>query len=140
MYVERVRKSTKEPKEFLQTELNLDSFREYLQWRFPDRPIEAHKGQLGTNLNALQKAGYHRLVDLNNKLGEELLNRASDAMSEMSGASRVQGQFPTSAILIAALAIDNPNLIEFMDTLPEQREILEKYSQMPGGKAQRPQK
>jgi len=56
-YLAEVRGSTAKPNAFLEHELNLDSFKEYLKWNFPDRAVEAFDGQTRLVLDALLASG-----------------------------------------------------------------------------------
>ncbi|MCX6343859.1 MAG: hypothetical protein NT018_02145 [Armatimonadetes bacterium] len=76
-YVDKVHRSTEHRGQLLATELNLDSFREYLKWRFRDRPTETISGQLSFYLELLQSAGYSTLADLEGKLDDDVITRAA---------------------------------------------------------------
>jgi hypothetical protein len=69
-----VRESVSETSAFLGNELNLDSFKEYLKWRFPDRVVESWNGQSRLVLDGLLAAGYKTLGDV-----ETALSKTSDA-------------------------------------------------------------
>lgn len=126
-YVEKVRDSKKDPKQFLQTELNLDSFKEYLQWKFPDHPTEAFDGQLGINLNSLQSSGYQILADLENDLDENILAQSPEVLNEIPWVAKVGDKFPSSSLIMCALLMVNHSLAEGMKLTPEQRKVIEKY-------------
>jgi GTP pyrophosphokinase len=138
IYVAKIHESTQVLKEFLQTELNLDSFQEYLQWRFPGRPVTAFDGQLGINLSTLQKAGYQSLADLENELNEELLSQALAIMREIPGVERVDEQIPASPLLVCALSLRNPKILDTNSILPEQRQVIEKHRSQLSEKVERP--
>ena len=108
-YVEEVRGSRDEPTRFLATELNLDSYREYLQWRFPDKPVDAFEGQLATNFGITQEAGYRTLADLHNALDDDLLARADHAVKELLYSYRCSIT-PACAHVTLALIMGNPEL------------------------------
>ncbi len=129
-YVDKVRELVNEPKQFFKTKINLDSLREYLQWRFPDQPVEAFDGQHGLNLEALQKAGYQNLADLENELNEDLIKLALDALNEMSRVAKKDDKFSASVILICSLSLGNKKLLDAMNISDEQREITKKYSKV----------
>jgi ppGpp synthetase/RelA/SpoT-type nucleotidyltranferase len=63
-YLNGVRESTSAPATFLETELNLDSFTEYLKWKFPGRPVETWNGQARLILDVLLSAGHKQLKDV----------------------------------------------------------------------------
>lgn len=126
-YVEEIRKSTEAPKEFLARALDLDSYREYLKWRFPDQPLEAFENQTGIHLTVYQKAGFKTLGDLQQAFDEDLLSRAETALEEMK-AKTVAEQLPSSAILFSAIAAGNLTFRVLLDITENQRKILDKHS------------
>jgi putative GTP pyrophosphokinase len=63
-YVSDVRESKAHPKEFLQNELNKDSFLEYLNWKFPSLPVAFYDGQINLALDLVDKRKFTRLSDL----------------------------------------------------------------------------
>lgn len=127
-YVEEIRKSTEAPKEFLATPLDLDSFREYLRWRFPEKPIEAFKNQIGITLKKFQEIGFKSLADLEDELDADLLSRAAAAIEEMPCVSKVNEKVPATAFLLTAIALGNPTLLKNIVSSEERRMILEKHS------------
>ncbi len=127
-YVEKVRELVKKPKKFLETELNLDSLREYLQWRFPILPIESHGGHLSFALKPIQKGGYQILAELDKIINEDLIKKAFSALSEMDGVQKVDDKFPSSSLLACALSLVDEKLRNFLDITEQQMEIIVKYS------------
>jgi ppGpp synthetase/RelA/SpoT-type nucleotidyltranferase len=67
-YLETMRETVAEPNAFLENELNLDSFKEYLQWRFPDQPVEAWDGQMRLAFDGLTAAGFHKLSEVHSAI------------------------------------------------------------------------
>lgn len=63
-YLVSVRDSIQTPAAFLGNELNLDSFKEYLRWAFPNRAAEAWDGQARMVFDGLKAAGYLTLQDV----------------------------------------------------------------------------
>lgn len=63
-YLTSVRGSVGTPAAFLENELNLDSFKEYLGWAFPGRGTEAWDGQTSLVLDGLKRAGHKTLGDV----------------------------------------------------------------------------
>lgn len=77
-YVELVRKSVTAPNEFLRTELNYDSFLEFIKWRFDDKfedYDEEHEQVTQKVFDALIKCGFKNLGELN-----DYLDRTRDFM------------------------------------------------------------
>jgi putative GTP pyrophosphokinase len=60
--------------DFLSQEINLDNFREYLKWRFPERESEVRQEAAGL-LDQLQTKGFKKLADI-----QRLLDRTEDAI------------------------------------------------------------
>lgn len=63
-YLLSVRDSAGTPATFLENELNLDSFKEYLAWAFPGRATESWEGQASMVLDGLKGAGHKTLRDV----------------------------------------------------------------------------
>lgn len=62
-YVSSVRTSVDTP-DFLDNELNLDTFAEYLKWKFPDRPLEGWDGQMRMCFDWIDRARFRTLRDI----------------------------------------------------------------------------
>ncbi len=67
-YLIEIRGTVNEPETFLANELNLDSFKEYLKYKFPNRPVESFNGQARMVLDALIKKKYAKLDDVHQLL------------------------------------------------------------------------
>ncbi len=63
-YLATIRDSASTPSAFLENELNLDSFKEYLTWAFPGRATEKWDGQARMVLDGLKGAGHKTLGDV----------------------------------------------------------------------------
>lgn len=63
-YLDTVRSQSKQPDQFLDNDLNLDSFNEYLSWKFRGMEIEARQGQVNRTFEMLDKLKYAKLFDL----------------------------------------------------------------------------
>jgi len=127
-YIDRVRNLSKKQEEFLKTDLDLDSFREYLKWRFPDHDIEGFDGHLNFNLIPIQKAGYKKLSDIEAILNDGILKRAIEALNEMSPGKPFGELFPSSVIILTVLSLSDKSLLDFLTCTDNQLEILKKYS------------
>jgi ppGpp synthetase/RelA/SpoT-type nucleotidyltranferase len=69
-YLAGIRESASMPSTFLENELNLDSFKEYLTWAFPSRGLESWDGQARMVLDGLIAAGYKTLRDVDRVVKE----------------------------------------------------------------------
>jgi putative GTP pyrophosphokinase len=130
-YVDKVRESKTDPGRFLATELNFDSFTEYLRWRFPERPAAAIAGQLAANLETLQEMGYSTLADLHNAIDEDLIERASLANEELATQGLVgvvDGVVPSGWLLVLALGLRDPELASMITVPPDVSRIIRKHA------------
>lgn len=85
-YVASVRDSRKIPEQFLQNELNHDTFTEYLEWKFPELSAESWPGQLNLVLSTVPKKMFPKLLDIdtvfeNTKQARERINRKIEQQS-----------------------------------------------------------
>lgn len=113
VYVEAIRESTGERERFLATRLNLDSFKEYLVWKLPDRPVELGAGQMGFNLKVLQDAGYSTLDDIEQALDQDLLDSAVAVEHDLPAPfHRQDGRFPSSFLVALAIALGNKSAMD----------------------------
>lgn len=107
IYVDVVRKSTHIPKEFLQTELNYDSFIEFVKWRFDDS-LEQYEDGLELEhvarrvFDSLVQCGFRTLGDLNIYLDqtEEFMKSIMDIYNQSE-----TDQGGVSGIISVALAL-----------------------------------
>jgi putative GTP pyrophosphokinase len=108
-YLAEVRQSIGRPDTFLENELNLDSFKEYLKWRFPGRAIESWDGQARSVLDGLVAAGYKTLreadeiIDKTNALRDPIFK---ELPSVRKGAD---GTVPACLDAALALGLSAPN-------------------------------
>jgi len=70
LYIQNVIQSKNNKIEFLKNELNIDSFKEYLNWKFPNRSCEAWNGQSSMVIDALINAGFKNLIQIDELLDE----------------------------------------------------------------------
>lgn len=128
-YVGTVRESIGQPDRFLATELNPDSFREYLQWRFEDVPVAVDDRQLAVILGAIQRAGYATLADLQNALDDEFIGRALSAVAEFRyQPNRIDGRVPSCYVVYIALRLLDPRMRKNEKGPFGEREVLERYA------------
>jgi hypothetical protein len=69
-YLSSVRKQSSKPKEFLDNDLNLDSFREYLLWKFKGVGLESRPEQVSAVFELLDREEYKKLSDLDNLIDQ----------------------------------------------------------------------
>ncbi len=110
MYISGIRETIKTPKAFLENELNLDSFYEYLIWKFPLRPVEGHNVQPRLILDVIEAAKLEKLEDL-----DILINETSEIrkvllkVEEKNIARSKDGKIPSSIEPLLAFIATQPN-------------------------------
>jgi putative GTP pyrophosphokinase len=60
-YLSAVKESSSDKETFLDTELNLDTIRKYLEWKFPKSPVEKFNGQLRIIFSGINRIKYPSL-------------------------------------------------------------------------------
>lgn len=111
-YVAEVRDSANKPSAFLENELNLDSFKEYLLWRFPDQTPEAFDGQASIIVDALVTFGYKSLGEVEDIIKSTVVPRAAilRELMEMKILALPEDGTPPSAVEpFFALALSSPD-------------------------------
>lgn len=113
-YLAEVRDSASTPSSFLENELNLDSFKEYLKWGFPGRRLEAFNGQARIALDALLNAGYKTLRDVD-RVVKETPGSREVILKELIDKIRKadDGTVPTSLEVALALSLSTPEWEKF---------------------------
>jgi len=111
-YIENVRSELNTPTEFLSNDLNIDTFEEYLKWKFPDLPIALKKVHIKNIFFDINKEKYKFLNDLNETVDKstfclqktiEILNR---------GDTSDKGHLSAGAQLIISLGINDNEILE----------------------------
>jgi ppGpp synthetase/RelA/SpoT-type nucleotidyltranferase len=128
-YVAGIRGSVGEPA-FLKTELNLDSLKEYLRWRFPGRAIERWDGQARLVLDPLLMNGYRRLADVERIVDATTSARAEvtrDLGDEIRKAN--DGTIPSNFEVGLALALVEPNGATLISWGPSIVDAIRKHKQ-----------
>ncbi|MCM2375556.1 GTP pyrophosphokinase [Pseudomonas marginalis] len=106
IYLLKIRESSHKPKEFLDNELNIDTFIEYLKWAFPDAPPGEFDS--GIVLDALISLNYKKLkevnelIDRHKKLIPSVLEDADEFVYRLEN-----GQTESCLDVAIALAIDS---------------------------------
>jgi putative GTP pyrophosphokinase len=102
-YLKGIRESKNNKKEFLRNELNLDSLREYLKWKFPNRMVSMLTKGLEDLYNESSDAGLQTLKDV-----DCLLDSTVDARrSIMKDLGVLQERYPASVEYALAVALTN---------------------------------
>ncbi len=124
-YVAGVRESVGKPAEFLNNELNLDSLKEYLRWKFPQRAVENWDGQIRVLLDPLLSAGYERLADVN-----EIVERTADArarLTEELGSFHLEtndGSVASNVEVAYSLELSDPGSELLIPWIPEMAKVI----------------
>lgn len=127
-YLAEVRGSVAKPGTFLEHELNLDSFKEYLKWSFPDRAIEEFDGHALIVLDGLRAAEYRTLRDLDALLKKTATER--DAFYKKLGHAAMRaadGSLPSAGQAATALALTAPNWKELIPWSTDAIEAITNY-------------
>jgi len=103
-YLAEVRESAAQPVAFLENELNLDTFREYLKGSFPERGAEAWEGQSRLVLDGLIAAGFKTLRDVDTAIKETAASRR-DVVAKLGKEIKRCPDGTLPANLDAALAV-----------------------------------
>ena len=127
-YVAEIRDSADQPETFLENELNLDSFKEYLKWRFPDRTPESWGGQARMALDGLLAAGHKTLSDVDRIVKQTTVARPA-LMTELGDEIRIaeDGTVPSSIEPALALALTAPNWNKVIPWGRDMEKIIERH-------------
>lgn len=123
-YVAEVRDSVSQPAAFLENELNLDTFKEYLKWKFPERPVETWNGQARLVLDGLVFAGSKLLRDVDGIISKTAGARAAILKDrearehltpkDVSLPSNEDGSLPSNLEAALALSLTAPNGVKLI--------------------------
>jgi ppGpp synthetase/RelA/SpoT-type nucleotidyltranferase len=110
-YFAQVRESRTDRDRFLLNELTLESFAEYLSWRFSDRPIERSEGQLRRVLADLDRQRFRLLSDLDGVIERfaaeiEEIGRMVDVVDLTANEQR-----PSVYDAVWAVALEEPKML-----------------------------
>lgn len=127
-YLSNIRENSNNPKKFLDNELNIDSFIEYLKWAFPDSP----PGELdsGVVLDALILLNYKKLEEVN-KLIEKHKQLVPKIIEDANAfIYRVEsGQTESCLDVAIALALDSDEGRQSIPWSTSWLDIFDKYVQ-----------
>jgi len=126
-YLTDIRETVKTPEAFLANELNLDSFNEYLRWKFPSRSVEAFDGQSRNILNHFFILHFRTLEDV-----DRLINETFEIRKELLHKTRKfarkseDGKLPSSVEPLLAIIASIPEWEEILDLSPEYKDEMKK--------------
>ena len=127
-YLEEVRDSVDKPIAFLKNELNLDSFKEYLKWSYPDRAIESWDGQARVVFDALVSVGYKTLHDVDS-IVKKTAAMHEDIIKEFDNNIRKaeDGTIPSNIDLAIAISLSEPDWENLLPWRSTHLEIIKKH-------------
>ena len=129
-YLAGIRESTSSPDVFLENELNLDSFREYLTWAFPNREVESWDGQTRMALDGLLQAGYKTLGDVN-QIVKQTAGTREALIKEMDSALGIRkctdGTLPSVLEAVTAVVLTMSDWEELVTAEPRFKEFIRNY-------------
>jgi len=126
-YIAGIRETLSRPTVFLENELNLDSFKEYLLSKFPGRPIEKWDGQARVALDALRKAGSKTLQDLETLLHSTAHDREELKRTLIDDCWRTEGPLPSSWEAALALEVSPDKDLELIPWSPKVRKAIRQF-------------
>ena len=129
-YVVELRGSADTGSAFLENELNLDSFKEYLTWRFPKRAIEAFGGQARMVLDGLTTVGCKTLRHV-----EDMVKKTDGARGPLLKALETDanirkaddGTVPSNLEVALALTLSSRDWAELVPWGQEWEAIIRKH-------------
>jgi putative GTP pyrophosphokinase len=107
-YIESVHESKAKPKQFLETELNIDTFKEYLLYKFPLKPLETFVGQMSacySIIRADEKIKTLKDIDIALEKVKPMFDKINKVIEQH------ESTHSSSAYVSIALAISNDKII-----------------------------
>ena len=106
-YILSVSESRDKPEQFLNEDLNIDSFKQYLEWKFPNLKVEAFRGQLDIVFNGIkQTTNFKKLVDI-----DKIIDQNSEKYKKIEPKFQNEANASSSSIVaILSIAITNQKL------------------------------
>lgn len=126
-YIRKVRDSQRKIDKFLAHDIDLDTLREFLLWKFSNIPVESFDDQLGIMIKYFKKVNYNILRDIDQKIPEDVITKAIKATAEMD-LTLVDGKVPSCVILLIALVMVDSSLYESIPLTTNMQEVLAKYA------------
>jgi len=99
-YQTSVKRKGKNESDFLSQEINLDTFKEFLKWKFPNKKIGGTVSHPGHILSRVHEFGYKRLSELN-----VIVDRTAKARDALAG----NANHPAAGEVAASLAFLHPD-------------------------------
>ena len=133
-YIKEIKYSPNKHYEFVNSEINLDTFNEFLKWKYPDKPAEAFIGQLDQILYILKRAGFQYIKELDMPVDSTLTMKVNNVLQELDlkGAlDKKDGIIPSATYHLILLLFRKPSLIELLELNGDQGEILKKFLESP---------
>lgn len=135
-YLNEVRHTAGTWATFLESELNLDTFKKYIVLEYPDRRVETFDGQMRLVLDGLLAAGYKTLNDLDCVMRETAVERR--VLVEWIAGARSSSHgtiLETPSVFEAAyaLALKDPNWHELIPFAEKTQEIIRQHRELHPG-------
>jgi len=121
-YRQTIKNTLKSRSKFLEQETDLDTFTEFLKWKFPKKGAAAGNRHLSRILSVALSLGYNKLSDLN-----KMLNRTQKARAAM----RAEKPAPFAASEVArGLGLEHRSYRESGSWTTSNRKLFEKYEKL----------
>jgi len=112
-YLREVADSQKTEDTFLANEVNLDSVRQYLEWKFPEKPValSGEFNQLSAVFEDILPDEYRTLHDIDSLIEEEREHVAAVFKDADLEFAKIDGQIPSCMNLGISLALRRPEIL-----------------------------
>jgi putative GTP pyrophosphokinase len=123
-YLKKVEDSELDPEQFLENELNLDSFVRYAQWKFPELPAGTQVLDVPFYLNPLAEMNLQNLRDL-----DEIVDRGADAYKFYlaENGRDFLNSYSITSVALSALLVNKKFIPEHLKSVfPKFAEFLER--------------
>ena len=125
-YVEQLRESRADRERFLLNELTLESFVQYLQWKFPGRPVQQSDGQARRVLADLDRNRFRLLSDIDNAIERNAVEIAKVSRAVDPVDLTDSGPRPSVYDAVWAAALEDPGMLSGTGLPSHWREALKK--------------
>lgn len=123
-YLTQVRASQDTPSQFLRNELNIDSLREYLLWKFPDTPMEQWDGQLSLVLSDVNVRRFPTLKKIDIAVDSTLDARARIRGWIGKDVAPDDSRVPAAVEVVWALALQDKEMLQRPNMPPSWRDAV----------------
>jgi putative GTP pyrophosphokinase len=111
LYLEQVRESRADSERFLLNELTIDTFVEYLKWKFANRPVERSEGQVRRVLADLDRQRFRLLSDLDDTI-ERYVDQINTIGNIVDNQDLTEGESrPSVYDAVWAAALSDPRMV-----------------------------